>query len=289
MKAAGGRPALDSDPLRQQLPLVSAGWLLRAIVGTLAVAAICAYATLCLLFYQGQWQLLFHPSASITTTPGLPYNDVRFDYTETGTPLLDGWWIPGDDNAQRTILFLHDGQGSLSNAVGQLRTLQALGANVFAFDYRGFGRSAHANPSEQRMNQDADAAWAYLTDTRHLPPDSIAIYGVGQGAAIAADLARRHPEAAAIVLDTPSLPALTLIKQDPRSRLLPVHMLLKSRFDPEKALMALHTPKLFLERASPGSAAESYGQQLFRVAASPKMSASGSRSADALRRFLTKY
>ena len=55
------RAAGWNDPLRPQQPLVSGKWLLSALGIMVAVAAVCAYVTLGLLFYQGSWQLIFHP------------------------------------------------------------------------------------------------------------------------------------------------------------------------------------------------------------------------------------
>ena len=80
----------------------------------------------------------------------------------------------------------------------QLQALHKLGLNVFAFDYRGFGKSVNIHPSQASTYEDADAAWRYLTDTRHLSPSTIVLDGVGLGAAIAAETARRHPQAAAL-------------------------------------------------------------------------------------------
>jgi uncharacterized protein len=250
------RAAGWQDPLRPQQPLVSGKWLLGALAVTLALGAVCAYATLCLLFYQGSWQLIFHPSRTIGTTPAslnIPYEEIKFDYTETGKPQLAGWWIPSGDTARypsRTILFLHDGHGSLSDTVSQLQALHALGINIFAFDYRGFGQSADQHPSEASMNQDADAALAYLTSTRHLPAHSIIVYGAGIGAAVAASTASRHAEVAAVVLENLSPPASTLFAADGRAKILPVRLLTSNRFDPAEILKALSTPKLFLERGT---------------------------------------
>jgi pimeloyl-ACP methyl ester carboxylesterase len=250
------RAAGWQDPLRPQQPLVSGKWLLGALAVVIALGAVCAYATLCLLFYQGSWQLIFHPSRTIGTTPAslnIPYEEIKFDYTETGKPQLAGWWIPAGDTARypsRTILFLHDGHGSLSDTVSQLQALHALGINIFAFDYRGFGRSADLHPSEASMNQDADAALAYLIGTRHLPTHSIIVYGAGLGAAIAASAASRHTEVAAVVLENLSPPAATLFAADGRSKILPVHLLTSDRFDPTETLKASFTPKLFLERGT---------------------------------------
>ncbi len=88
------------------------------------LAAICAYATLCLLFYQGSWQLIFHSSREVTSAPDISYQEIQFDYTETGKPQLTGWWIPAETGTRypgSTILYLHDGQGSLSDTIAQLR------------------------------------------------------------------------------------------------------------------------------------------------------------------------
>jgi uncharacterized protein len=225
------------DPLAQHQPLVSGRWLLSAILGVVAFAAVCTYLTLCLLFYQGQWQVVFHPSRTVATTPatvGLKYDAISFDYTGTGAAQLTGWWIPAEASSttsSRTLLFLHDGQGSLSEVTAQLKTLHSLGLNIFAFDYRGFGQSMNTHPSESRVYEDADAAWNYLIDIRHLDPRSIVIYGSGLGATIAAETALRHHESPALILENPAPPALSLIAADERTSILPIRMLFRDRFE----------------------------------------------------------
>lgn len=236
-QAARTPPPGWKDPLAQQQPLVSGAWLVRALLAVIGCAALLAYLTLCLLFYQGQWQVVFHPSRTITETPvsaGLKYDDIRFDYTGTGVSQLEGWWIPaaaGSPHADLTFLFLHDGRGSLSDTVEQLKTLHSLGVNLFAFDYRGFGNSADVHPSEQRVYEDADAAWSYLTDIRHLDPKSVVLYGTGLGATIAAETAVRHRESMALILENPAPPALSLIEADSRTHLLPIKWLFRDRFE----------------------------------------------------------
>lgn len=301
-RAAGLHASTLNDPLRPQQPLVSGKWLLSALGIVVASAAVCAYAALCLLFYQGSWQLIFHPSRTITTTPaslGLAYDDIRFDYTETGKSQLAGWWIPAGTDASypaNTILLLHDGHGSLSDSTSQIQALHALGIHVFAFDYRGFGQSADAHPSEQSMAQDADAAWTYLTGTRHLAARSISIYGVGLGAPLAASAASRHPGAATLVLENVSPTALTLFAADARTKLLPVRLLTSDRFDATATMATLKTPKLFLDRSSTDRnntdrSSRTQTQSLFQSAGHPKQlfqiaPEDHARYLDTLRRFL---
>jgi uncharacterized protein len=284
------------NPLAPQQPPASARWLLGAVVGTMLFAVLCVYATICLLFWQGQWQLVFKPSHAITATPlsaGLKYDEIRFDATETGVLQLAGWWIPADPNAPHandTLLFLHDGSGSLSDAVPHLQALHNLGMNLFAFDYRGFGNSVAIHPSEKSTSDDADAALRYLTDTRHLAPSTVVIDGVGLGAAIAAETALRHPKSRALILEDLQPPAIDSLRRDPRMRLLPVRLLFYDRFDPAKTLAQLKTPKLLLY---PVTAAGRY----FDQAAEPKQKAilSGGPIYDdpnyltCLRSFLGKY
>jgi hypothetical protein len=237
----------------------------------MAVAALCAYGTLCLLFYQGQWQMVLHPSRNVASTPAaqrVKFDDVRFDYTETGVAKLDGWWIPAEPASRwsaSTVLYLHSGDGSLSNCVDDLVTLHSLGINVFAFDYRGFGRSAGTRPGELRMREDAEAAWHYLIDTRHVDGKSIVVYGAGVGASLAADLgAQHHP--AGVVMDGPSEAARQIVGRDARAKILPLWLLLQERFDPTDELRDSTVSKLFLDR----DGAKARTEQLYRAAALPK-------------------
>jgi hypothetical protein len=280
------------NPLAPQQPLANPRWMAAALAATLALAVVCVYIAFCLLFWQGQWQLVFKPSPAITATPasmGLKYDDISFDATETGVLRMNGWWIPAENTspfATATLLFMHDGNGSLSSTVPQLLTLHQLGINIFVFDYRGFGKSVHLHPSEASTNADADSAWNYLVDTRHLRPSSIVLDGVGLGAAIAAETTRRHPQAPAVILEDLRPPVRDALQSDPRLRLLPVRLLFHDRFDPAGTLAQLHTPKLFLFSAR-GSEARYYDQ-----AAEPKEKANLRTAADyvnSLRDFLGKY
>jgi uncharacterized protein len=247
---------------------VNARWVAGALCIACVLALLCAYGTLGLLFYQGQWQLVLHPAKIISATPQTKFDEIHFDVTETGVPQLDGWWIPADAGAQwsgSTVLYLHGGDGSLSNCVDDLDALHALGVNVFAFDYRGYGKSAGPHPDEARMSDDAYAAWKYLTDTRHLDPGTIVFYGSGIGASLAAELAVGHAPAG-VILDAPNAPAQQIVESDARAKLLPMWLLLNERFDPTAALENPGIPKMFLDRHGEQARTE----RLYRAAASPK-------------------
>src|SRR5580658_2412832 len=190
-------------------PTVSGRWLLMAASLTLLAAAACAWLSLCILYWQGSWQLLYHPTSAITRTPvsaGLPFDPVAFAATEDGVPRLNGWWIPAPAGAnynRYTVLYLHGQTGNLGDTVDDLAALHAVGVNILAFDYRGYGQSLFAHPTEARWRQDAEWALEYLTATRHLPAGAIVVDGSALGANLALEIAAAHPELAGVVLQSP--------------------------------------------------------------------------------------
>jgi uncharacterized protein len=266
------KPARSTAKTPPGAPVTISGrWLLTAFILSLGAALLCGYLTLCLLFWQGQWQLLYHPSRAIMATPasaGLAFNDVRFDVTDTGRPLLDGWWIPatpGSEYAGATILYLHGASGSLSDTVPALARLHALGLAVFAIDYRGFGLSEGAHPTERLATADAAAAWKYLTDTRGIAARSLIVWGDGVGAAFAAHLAAEFAPAG-VILEDPAPVARQILLADARARILPLFLLRNETLDPTGDLQSAHVPRLFIDRFSKNDRAH----ELFLASGYPK-------------------
>jgi pimeloyl-ACP methyl ester carboxylesterase len=282
-------------PIPQTAPpdVVSPIWLIKAIALTILAALLCGYLTLCLLLYQGQWQLVLHPtrtSTSPASIAGIPYELIHFGPDDSATSQLTGWWIPaapGSRYAPITILFLPDGNGSLTNSIPALASLHNLGLNVFAFDYRGYGQSAAARPSQQTMTQDADSASQYLTATRAIPAQRIVPYGTGVGASLATSLAANHNTIPALILDTPRADLLDVAIRDPRAKLLPVRLLFHERFPLAEPLSTLRTPKLLLSRTTSPD-------QTFLHASDPKFTVELASPSEALynqslTRFLDQY
>ncbi len=287
------KPNKRATPAPTQPEVVSPIWLIKGIVLTAFAALVCAYLTFCLLFYQGQWQLVLHPTrttASPASIEGASYELIHFNPDESATPQLTGWWIPSEPGGRYsriTALFLADGNGSLVDAIPTLASLHNLGINVFAFDYRGYGQSVHARPGEQGMSRDADAAWQYLTTSRNLFAQQIIPYGTGTGASIATQMAASHESIPVLILDSPRADLLDLAIRDPRASILPVRLLFHERFPLAEPLSTLRTPKLLLSRSTEPD-------QSFRNARDPKLtveltSPSPTLYNQSLTRFLDQY
>jgi hypothetical protein len=284
-------PADFDDPLRPQNPLVTRRWLFGGI-GIMVLASLGAiYFAIALLFWQGQWQLIFHPSHIVATTPaasGISFEDVRFDTTETGQTRLNGWWIPADPKLPHqpaAILYLHEARGSLSDALPDLAALHALGYDVFAFDPRGFGKSQWVRPSEHRWIQDAEAALYYLASVRHIGPSHLVVVGRGLGGALGAGLAIRRPELSSLVMIDPQPPTLHLLNAPGWTHILPVRLLAHDHFDPRRALSSGSLDKLFL--LPPDGTAPAYVAKAAQPAAIVRTTALDSaEAASALRQFV---
>lgn len=267
-------------------------WLLKALGITVGAAVILSYLTICFLVYQGNWQRILHPSPTITRTPatlGIPFETIPFDSAATGHPRLTAWSIPGPKPL--TILFLHDGVGSLSTALDRLALLHRSGVSIFAIDYRGFGASEGPHPTEARMSEDTAAALDYLLNTRHLPPSAIVPYGTGMGASLAAALVAAHPALPAVIIDNPDLEAETRAADPTRSRLIPIHLLIRDRFDLPAHLTHLPGPKLLITAEGPTAPAQ---QTFFHTVADPKITVTLPPQGDAayleaLSRFFDQY
>jgi pimeloyl-ACP methyl ester carboxylesterase len=241
------KPPRTPPPAAQTPEVIDPRWLLKALLLTIGGAAALGYLTLCLLIYQGSWQLLLTPSPKVDATPSIPFQPISFDSAETGSPRLTGWWIPAESSSTtRTILFLHGGDGSLSTVIPELELLHQADANIFAFDYRGFGRSSGPHPSEVRMREDAFAALSFLISARHIPQSQIIPCGEGLGAVLAADLAVSNPALTAVILDNPDPGAYVRASSTSRAHLLPMNLLLQEHFDIASGLPRIHQPKLLL-------------------------------------------
>ncbi len=237
-------------------PTVSGQWILSALAIALAAAALCCWGVLCLMFWQGSWQLLYHPTAAIRSTPAsrrIAFEDIGLATTEAGLPQLKGWWIPAD-NSRFTAVYLHGADGSLGDTIDALARLHAAGITVLAFDYRGYGQSQFARPSEAHWREDAESALQYLTATRHLPPSSILLAGNGLGANLALELAASHPEIAGVIIDQPLASPADAIFNDSRARLVPAHLLVDERWDSGAAASELRAPSLWFFAPQPKSA-----------------------------------
>ena len=249
--AVSARKQPTSGSFASQPQTVSARWLAAAVGVVILAAATCVWATLCFMFWQGSWQLLYRPSAAVVRTPandGMAFDSIGFASDAAGSPQLHGWWIPAGPGSRYTAIYLHGANGNMGYVVDALIPLHGAKLNVFAIDYRGYGLSHFEHPSEAHWREDAESALHYLVGTRHIAARSIVLVGKDLGADLALEVAAAHPELAGVIVEEPVEDPARAIFNDPRARLVPSHALVGDRWDVNVPAANLHIPSLWFFR-----------------------------------------
>ena len=164
-------------------------------------------------------------------------------------------------------LSLHGARWNLTGSVTRIDRWRQLGFSVFAVDYRGFGKSSDIAPSEVYAYEDAEAAWDYIA--RLAPGRSRYIVGHSLGGAIAAELARRRPDAAGLVLEATFTSVRDMIDQSPWG-FLPVGLILTQNFDTLSKVPQLKMPVLISHGTEDRIVPFQMGERLYQAVKAPK-------------------
>ena len=215
---------------------------------------------------------IFFPEGELVGSPrdvGLEYEDVSF-VTEDGVD-LHGWFVPG--RSETTLLWFHGNAGNISHRLGNLALFhEALGVNVFIFDYRGYGRSG-GRPTEAGTYLDAEAALEHLRSRSGREPrfeDDLILFGRSLGCAVAVEMATRY-RVRGLVLESPftSIHAMARAAYPflPTGVLMP---LVGARYDSLAKIGAVASPLMVLHGELDEIVPMEQGVEIFEVANGPK-------------------
>ena len=186
--------------------------------------------------------MLVYPGAPATRgdyDPDFKFEDINFESAD-GTK-LHGWMLPAVDS-QRYVLFCHGNGENVAMASGYVARLmgQALDANVFVFDYRGYGKSA-GSPTEKGVLDDTHAAMDLLCERFEIKPTDVIVVGFSIGGGAATDVATSLGCRGLILQRTfSSLPDVAASKFP----FLPARLMMQNRFESAKKISAYHGPLL---------------------------------------------
>jgi uncharacterized protein len=247
----------------------------KVIMGSL-LAAVVAYIAACLFLFLRQNHFIFFPSKTIAATP----SDLNLQYEEVWIPVpssrskrqseyLHSWWLPAQGPDQKVVLHLHGNGSNISGNLSQALRLHQAGFTVLMVDYRGYGRSQGAFPTEASVYQDAQAAWAYLVQQRGIAPKQLVLFGHSLGGAIAIDLALIQPDAAGLVVQS-SFTSMRAMIDPARFWMLPVDWLLTQRFDSLTKVRSLKMPVLYIHGTADATIPATMSEALFAASPQPK-------------------
>jgi pimeloyl-ACP methyl ester carboxylesterase len=203
---------------------------------------------------DGIWQPRAH---------GLEAQDVWFE-AEDGVR-LHAWWAP-HPKSRGTVVYCHGNNGNISHRIGAIQDLLRQRVDVFAFDYRGYGRS-DGEPSEEGLYRDVRAAYDHVTGRLGVERSKVLLFGHSLGGAVAIDGAL-HREVAGLVVQS----SFTHVRDMARVifRGLPLGLVARNEFRSLDKVPQLDVPKLFIHGTDAPTVPYSLGRRLFESAAAPK-------------------
>jgi fermentation-respiration switch protein FrsA (DUF1100 family) len=238
----------------------------RIAFRVLRLAAACYLLVLILLLLLENTLLYPAPKYPLGDWDGSdwPHEDVWL--TSIDGTRLHGWYF--EHPHPRAVLLYAHGNGEhvafLGPYLDQLR--DELQLSVFAFDYRGYGRS-EGRPFEAGILEDGTAAQLWLAERTGRRPENIVLMGRSLGGGVAVDLAARHGARGLVVQNTfTSLP-------DAAGRLYPwapVRLLMRNRYDSLTKIARYSGPVLSSHGTADTLVPYELGRKLFDAAPGPK-------------------
>lgn len=214
--------------------------------------------------------LLYYPVRATQDWQPPPNARVQDLFLETADGVrIHAWWCPTPDwqPEQGAMLYCHGNAGNLSHRAGTIaRWQQHLEMAVLIFDYPGYGQS-EGSPSEAGCYAAAEAAYDWLTQTQHVPPERILLYGGSLGGGVAVELAHRRPHRALVLVS-----AFTSIP-DMAQQLypwLPARWLVRNRFENLAKIGQCTQPAFIAHGSADGLVPYAQGERLFAAASEPK-------------------
>ncbi|SCK48497.1 hypothetical protein VAR608DRAFT_4813 [Variovorax sp. HW608] len=241
-----------------------------------ATALVALLAAGCSTLDERQREWIFQPSDrswgnSEASSRGMDDVWIEFKSSLTGEPVkLHGLWLgrAPESPGQPVMLYLHGARYNVTGSSPRMRRMNELGFSVLAIDYRGFGKSSKALPSEDSAREDALEAWKWLA--AHHPRQPRYIFGHSLGGAIGIDLASRvHDESGIIVEST--FTSIADVVSSFKWGWLPFGPFITQRFEAISKVKDIDAPLLVVHGTADSLINPTLGRKLYDAATVPKM------------------
>lgn len=145
-----------------------------------------------------------------------------------GTPVVALEFAGDPRRASRTVVHFHGNAETIDDNVTLARTVQKRGASMVLVEYRGYGRSHAAGPSNERgLYADASAILENLA-ARGIGADRVVLWGQSLGTGVATEMAKRG-KGQRLVLVAPFTSTVALARR--AMPVLPAEWIMVDRFD----------------------------------------------------------
>jgi alpha-beta hydrolase superfamily lysophospholipase len=236
----------------------------RATATALGVAALVAG---CATFDDWQRKAIFQHGASERWMQyDAPAGAEQFGLTLANGEHVHAWYLATDKQQAPTVLFLHGARRNLNGSASRIERLRAVGFNVLAVDYRGFGKSSSRLPSETSAIEDTRRAFEEL---KRREPDAAKrfVYGYSLGGALAIELAARENGIAGVIVEASFTSIPDLIRYSKWGWVPGMSLLVTQDFDSLGRIAQVDEPLLFLHGMNDGVVPHQMSDRLAAAAA----------------------
>ena len=205
----------------------------------------------------------FKRSAQISNKNFIPISDSLADkIKEIKQDRILAWDI-NPENSKDYVFFLHGMSQNVSNYQPLYETALKNKKAVFAVEYRSYGENKTAVLSEDRLRNDVEKAYKFLTEEKNIRPENIPVVGHSMGGALAANFASKHKDIKALILLSPirnmdSIGKKFFLNKNigvgvPQkvnkltNTIKPLKWLLSLRFNSQKKMKKINTPTYILQ------------------------------------------
>ncbi len=244
-----------------------------ASLGAALLALLVAALPACSALDAKQREWIFQPSdrawsGGLAAAQGMQDVWINFDSIETAQPVrLHGLWLAQAKPGAPLLLYLHGARWDVRGSAHRMRRMHELGFAVLGIDYRGFGQSSAALPSETLALEDARAAWDWLGRQ-----DSAAqryVFGHSLGGAVAVQLAAGNAQLAGLMVEG-SFTSIADVLGTYKWGWLPVTPLITQRFESSRRIAEVQAPVLVVHGSQDQTIHPDLGRALYELAAQPK-------------------
>ncbi|MCA9178917.1 MAG: alpha/beta hydrolase [Planctomycetales bacterium] len=218
---------------------------------------------LVLSFLENKLVYPIPPIHAADWAPAFPLEEAAFQAAD-GTE-LHGWLLESHPDAP-WVLYCHGNGDQVANSGAWLSQLRdKLPANIFVFDYRGYGKSA-GSPTEAGVLSDGEAALDWICQRSGCRPERIILMGRSLGGAVAVHLASEHG-AAGLVLER----TFTRLTDAAKARFwwAPVNWLMRNRYHSIEKIPRYDGPLLSSHGTRDDVVPYHLGVELFSAAGAP--------------------
>ncbi len=231
----------------------------------------------------------YFPSKELKTMENIDFEEMNF-YVENDT--LNAILFNPEETPKATIIFYHGAGGNISTYTFITEPLVKAGYQVFAIDFRGYGKSS-GKPTHINIAQDAQIVFDDIIEKDEIKNLPIIIYGASMGTQIATKIAKDNQnKISGLILDgtISSFTDMALLSV-PEEQKTMIAQFVTSPYSAKEDIKEIRNlPKLFIHSKGDQSVPFSQGETVYNNAQEPKMFwVYEGNHLDAASRFLEMY